>query len=47
VDDPIYLDEPMVRTSTFKSNPNQREAPIVPVEVAEELPDLKPGDVPQ
>jgi glyoxylase-like metal-dependent hydrolase (beta-lactamase superfamily II) len=46
VDDPIYLEEPMVRTSTFKWNPGQREAPIVQVEVAEELPDLKPGDVP-
>jgi len=46
VDDPIYLEEPMVRTSTFKWNPGQRETPIVQVEVAEELPDLKPGDVP-
>jgi glyoxylase-like metal-dependent hydrolase (beta-lactamase superfamily II) len=46
VDDPIYLDEPMVRTSTFKWNPGQRENPIVQVEVAEELPDLKPGAVP-
>jgi cyclase len=46
VDDPIYLDEPMVRTSTFKWNPGQRENPIVQVEVAEELPNLKPGDVP-
>jgi cyclase len=46
VDDPIYLEEPMVRTSTFKWNPGQRENPIVQVEVAEELPDLKPGDVP-
>jgi hypothetical protein len=46
VDDPIYLEEPMIRTSTFKWNPGQREAPIVQVEVAEELPDLKPGDVP-
>jgi len=46
VDDPIYLEEPMVRTSTFRWNPGQRETPIVQVEVAEELPDLKPGDVP-
>jgi cyclase len=46
VDDPIYLEEPMVRTSTFKWNPGQRENPIVQVEIAEELPDLKPGDVP-
>jgi glyoxylase-like metal-dependent hydrolase (beta-lactamase superfamily II) len=46
VDDPVYLDEPMVRTSTFKWNPGQRETPITQVDVAEELPDLKPGDVP-
>ena len=26
VDDPIYLEEPMVRTSTFKWNPGQRES---------------------
>jgi hypothetical protein len=46
VDDPIYLDEPMVRTQTWRWNPNQREQAIAQVEIAEELPDLKPGDVP-
>jgi hypothetical protein len=46
VDDPIYLEEPMVRTSTFKWNPGQREQPVTQVEIADELPDLKPGDVP-
>jgi hypothetical protein len=46
VDDPIYLEEPMVRTQTWRWNPNQREQPIGQVEIAEELPDLKPGDVP-
>jgi hypothetical protein len=46
VDDPIYLEEPMVRTQTWRWNPNQREPAIGQVEIAEELPDLKPGDVP-
>jgi hypothetical protein len=46
VDDPIYLEEPMVRTSTWRWNPGQREQPIGQVEIAEELPDLKLGDVP-
>jgi hypothetical protein len=46
VDDPIYLEEPMVRSSTWRWNPGQREQPIGQVEIAEELPDLKLGDVP-
>jgi len=46
VDDPIYLEEPMVRTQTWRWNPGQREQPINQVEIAEELPDLKLGDVP-
>ncbi|MGE0591930.1 MAG: hypothetical protein AB7G23_02255 [Vicinamibacterales bacterium] len=46
VDDPIYLEEPMVRTQTFKWNPGQREGGINHVEIADELPFLKPGDVP-
>jgi len=46
VDDPIYLEEPMIRTSTWKWNPGQREAAVTQVEIAEELPDLKLGDVP-
>jgi hypothetical protein len=46
VDDPIYFDEPMVRTQTWKWNPNQREPAITQVELADELPDLKLGDVP-
>ena len=46
VDDPIYLEEPMIRSSTFAWNPGQRENPIVQVEIADELPNLKPGDVP-
>jgi hypothetical protein len=46
VDDPIYLEEPMIRTSTFRWNPGQREQPVTQVEIADELPDLKLGDVP-
>ena len=46
VDDPIYLEEPMIRSSTWRWNPGQREQPIGQVEIAEELPDIKLGDVP-
>ena len=46
VDDPIYLEEPMVRSSTWRWNPGQREGGIGQVEIAEELPDIKLGDVP-
>lgn len=46
VDDPVYLEEPMVRTSTFRWNPGQREGGLAQVEVAEELPSLRQGDVP-
>jgi hypothetical protein len=46
VDDPVYLEEPMIRTSTWKWNPGQRETAINQVEIADELPDLKPGEVP-
>jgi hypothetical protein len=46
IDDPVYLEEPMVRTSTFRWNPNARETAPGQVEVAEEVPDLRQGDVP-
>ena len=46
VDDPIYLEEPMIRSSTWRWNPGQREQAIGQVEIAEELPDIKLGDVP-
>lgn len=46
VDDPIFLEEPMVRSNTWKWNPTQREGGIGQVEIAEELPDLRLGDVP-
>lgn len=46
IDDPVYLEEPMIRTSTFRLNPNAREGALAQVEVAEEVPDLVQGTVP-
>ena len=46
VDDPIYLTEPLVRTSTFLLNPTQNLGTARPFEVAEEIPALGRGDVP-
>lgn len=46
IDDPVYLEEPMIRTSTFRWNPGARENAINQVEVADEIPGLRQGDVP-
>ena len=46
IEDPVYLEEPMVRTSTFRWNPGAREGAINQVDVAEEVPGLRQGDVP-
>jgi cyclase len=46
IEDPVYLEEPMVRTSTFRWNPGARENAIAQVDVAEEIPGLRQGDVP-
>jgi hypothetical protein len=46
VDDPIYLTEPMIRTSTFRLDPTLTIGPALPFEVAEELPSLQKGQVP-
>lgn len=46
VEDPMYLTEPMVRTSTFKWDPNLTVPAALPFEVAEELPSLERGQVP-
>ncbi len=46
IDDPIYLEEPFIRTSTFQRNSNTREGGLAQIEVAEEVPDLRQGDVP-
>jgi len=46
IDDPVYLDEPFIRTSTFRWNPGAREGAINQVDIAEEVPGLRQGDVP-
>jgi hypothetical protein len=46
VDDPIYLAEPMVRTSTFKLDPQLVIPPARPFEVFDEIPSLERGRVP-
>jgi hypothetical protein len=46
VEDPIYLTEPLVRTATFKRDPNLTIPAPTPFEVSEELPSLEKGQVP-
>jgi hypothetical protein len=46
VDDPIYLEEPMVRTTDWIANPAQHVGPRVPFETVDELGDRPPGWVP-
>jgi glyoxylase-like metal-dependent hydrolase (beta-lactamase superfamily II) len=46
VEDPAYLTEPLVRTATFKRDPNLTIPALQPFEVAEELPSLEKGQVP-
>jgi hypothetical protein len=46
VEDPIYLTEPLVRTATFKRDPNLTIPAPTAFEVSEELPSLEKGDVP-
>lgn len=46
VEDPIYLTEPLVRTSTFKRDPTLTIPAPTAFEVAEELPSLEKGQVP-
>ncbi|HLG55600.1 MAG TPA: hypothetical protein VI485_09735 [Vicinamibacterales bacterium] len=46
IEDPIYLTEPLVRTSTFRWDPNLTIPALLPFEVAEELPSLEKGQVP-
>ena len=46
VEDPIYLTEPLVRTSTFKLDPTLTIPAALPFEIAEELPSLQKGQVP-
>lgn len=46
VEDPVYLTEPLVRTSTFRRDPRLTVPPALPFEIAEELPSLQKGQVP-
>jgi hypothetical protein len=46
VEDPAYLTEPLMRSATFKWDPNLTIPAATPFEVAEELPSLERGEVP-
>jgi hypothetical protein len=46
IDDPAYLEEPMVRTNNFSLNPNQHVGPAIPFETVDELGDKETGWVP-
>ena len=46
VDDPIYLTEPLIRTTSYKRAPQQNVGRALPSEVVEELATLKRGEVP-
>jgi hypothetical protein len=46
LDDPIYLDEPMIRTSTWLLDPTMTIAPARPFEVFDEIAAFERGDVP-
>lgn len=46
VDDPIYLTEPLIRTTTYKRAPTQNVGRALPPEVVEELASHERGDVP-
>jgi hypothetical protein len=46
VDDPIYLTEPLIRTTSYRRNPLQNIGRALPSETVEELATLNRGDVP-
>jgi hypothetical protein len=46
VDDPIYLTEPLIRTTTYRRNPTMNVGRSLPFEVVEELATLERGEVP-
>jgi hypothetical protein len=46
VDDPVYLEEPMARTSNWVLAPQQHVGPAIPFETVDELADKPPGWVP-
>jgi hypothetical protein len=46
VDDPVYFEEPMVRSNNFRRAPAQHVGPAIPFETVDELGDKPPGWVP-
>lgn len=46
VDDPVYLTEPLIRTTSYRRAPGQQIGRALPSETVEELATLKRGDVP-
>jgi hypothetical protein len=46
IDDPVYLEEPMVRTTDWLANPAQHVGPPIPFETVDELGDRPLGWVP-
>jgi hypothetical protein len=46
VEDPVYLTEPLLRTSTFKLDPTMTVPAALPFEITEELASLQRGQVP-
>ena len=46
VDDPVYFEEPMVRSNNFSQNLNQHVGPAIPFETVDELGDKETGWVP-
>ena len=46
IDDPVYLEEPFVRTSNFVWSPTNNPAPLIPFEIVDEVAGMPPGWVP-
>jgi hypothetical protein len=46
VDDPVYFEEPMIRSNNFRRAPRQHVGPAIPFETVDELGDKPPGWVP-
>lgn len=46
VNDPVYLEEPLVRTANWRWAPTQRIGALIPSETADELGSLEEGTVP-
>ena len=46
IDDPVYLEEPFVRTSNFVWSPTNSVAPLIPFEIVDEVAGMPQGWVP-